>query len=205
MSTRPSEQSNPSAVRRILAAAQESRVLAERQARDCHRRVTLLDGRYVLKEFLYGPAQQPDRRPWRHEHAALRHLADPTLPESVGYVSGASGSEWRVQYLRGYVPGIPVEDALTQNFMRAPDGHLFFLDYGKSRIFSPRNPLLLVWIALEHCRYLRASLGGDVELWAAFREAYFRAARSGRGAETVIRSLSRLIRWQRRLRGRRDR
>ena len=62
--------------------------------------------------------------------------------------------------------------------------------------------LLLVWIALEHCRYLRASLGGDAALWEAFRAAYFRAARGGRAAEIVVRGLSRVIRWQRRLRGR---
>jgi hypothetical protein len=230
MPKRSSEQSNPAAVRRILAETRESRLLAERQARDCYRRVSLLDECYVLKEFVYGQGARPARRPWRREHAALTHLADPTLPVSVGYLSEATGGAWRVRYLRGYVPGVELDgfdaasaaeagvllaglhargvvtdDALTQNFMRAPDGGLFFLDYGKSRIFSPRNPLRLVWIALEHCRYLRASLGGDPGLWAAFREAYFRAAGSGRAAETVIRTLSRLIRWQRRLRGRRER
>ena len=230
MPKRPSEQSNPAAVRRSLAGLRESRLLAERQARDSYRRVSLLGERYVLKEFIYGPGTRPDRRPWRREHAALAHLADPTLPTSVGYLSETTDDGWRVRYLRGFVPGVALEgfdaasaaeagvllaglhtrgvvtdDALTQNFMRAPDGRLFFLDYGTSRIFSPRNPLLLVWIALEHCRYLRASLGGDAELWAAFREAYFRAAGGGRSAETVIRTLSRLIRWQRRLRGRRDR
>ena len=135
-----------------------------------------------------------------------------------------------MRYVRSYVPGVALEgfdatsaaeagvllaglhargvvtdDALTPNFMRAPDGQLFFLDFGKSRIFSPGNPLLLVWIALEHCRYLRASLYGDTDLWAAFREAYFGAARGGRAAETVVRGLSRMIRWQRRLRGRGDR
>jgi tRNA A-37 threonylcarbamoyl transferase component Bud32 len=227
MATRPSEQSNPAAVRRILAAARERRLLTERRARDGYRRASLLDERYVLKEFVYAPREHPARRPWRHEHAALTHLADPALPASVGYVSDETDGEWRVRYLRGYVPGVALEgfdaavaaeagvllaglhargvvtdDPLTQNFMRAPDGRLFFLDFGKSRIFSPRNPLLLAWIALEHCRYLRASLGGDRELWAAFREAYFGAAHGSRGAESAIRSLSRLILWQRRLRGR---
>ena len=230
MPKRPSEQSNPAAVRRILAERRESRLLAERQARDSYRRVSLLDDRYVLKEFIYGPGARPERRPWRSEHAALTHLADPTLPASVGYLSEATDGEWRVRYLRGYVPGVALEgfdaasaaeagvllaglhargvvtdDALTQNFMRAPDGSLFFLDYGKARIFSPRNPLRLVWIALEHCRFLRAALDGDDGLWAVFREAYFRAAGGGRSAETVVRTLARMIRWQRRLRGRRDR
>ena len=230
MPMRPSEHSNSAAVRRILAEARETRLLAEREARDSYRRVSLLDDRYVLKEFVYGQGARPARRPWRREHAALTHLADPTLPASVGYLSEATDGECRVRYLRGYVPGtalvgfdaasaaeagvllaglhargVVTDDALTQNFMRAPDGRLFFLDDGKSRIFSPRNPLRLVWIALEHCRYLRASLGGDAGLWAAFRDAYFRAAGGGRGAETVIRALSRLIRWQRRLRGRRER
>ena len=230
MPMRPSEQSNSAAVRRILAATRASRLLAERQARDSYRRVSLLDDRYVLKEFVFGPGARPARRPWRREHAALTRLADPTLPASVGYLSEATNGEWRVRYLRGYVPGVALvgfdadsaaeagvllarlhargvvtDDALTQNFMRAPDGRLFFLDYGKARIFSHRDPRLLVWIALEHCRYLRASLAGDAGLWAAFREAYFGAARGGRGTEIVIRALSRMIRWQRRLRGRRDR
>ena len=105
MPKRPSEQSNPAAVRRILAEARETRLLAEREARDSYRRVSLLDDRYVLKEFVYGQGARPARRPWRREHAALTHLADPTLPASVGYLSEATDGEWRVRYLRGYVPG----------------------------------------------------------------------------------------------------
>jgi len=224
---KPIEQSNETLVRRIIAGAREHRLLAERQAREGARSVELLDGRYVLKQFAYASGERPARRPWQREHAALMHLNDTSLPVSVGYVADTNSSGLRVSYLRGFVQGEPLDqfdatsvveagellaslhargvvtdDALTQNFMRAPDGRLFFLDFGKSRIFGPGNPLLIVWIALEHCRFLRASIGGDTGLWSLFRTAYFRALGRGRGFERLVRACSRLVLWQRRLRGR---
>ena len=132
-----------------------------------------------------------------------------------------------MSYLRGFVPGEPLtrldpdvvaeagrvlaglhdrgvvtDDALTQNFLRAPDGALFFLDFGKARVFRPGSPLLPVWVALEHARFLRASLGGDEHLFRSFRRAYFGASRRGRAYATAVKLLTRAVRWQRRLKGR---
>lgn len=221
------ESCNEAAVRQIIAGTKERRLLAERRARDGERSVELLDGQYVLKQFTYTGGEQPARRPWQQEHAALIHLSDPSLPASVGYVADTSPSGWRVSYVRGFVQGEPLErfdpasvveagellarlhargvvtdDALTQNFMRAPDGRLFFLDFGKARIFAPGNPLLVAWTALEHCRFLRASIGGDTEMWSLFRDAYFAALGRSRGFEWLVRGYSRVVLSQRRLRGR---
>ena len=223
----PIESRNEATVRQIIANAKERRVLAERQARDGDRSVELLDGQYVLKQFTLSGETLPARRPWQQEHAALVHLDDPSLPVSVGYFADRNPSGLTVSYLRGFVQGEPLEqfdaasvieagellaglhargvvtdDALTQNFMRAADGRLFFLDFGKSRIFARGNPLMAVWAALEHCRFLRASIGGDTEMWSLFRDAYFAALGRSRGFEWLVRGCSSLVLWQRRLRGR---
>ena len=225
----PDENRNDQAVRRLVAQARERRLLAARTAREGSRRVELLDGRYVLKQFTYGPRERPRRRPWRHEHAALRQLSDPRLPSSIGYATEADPSGWTVSYVRSFVPGEPVtgfdagsaaeaggvlarlhargvvtNDALTQNFLRGPDGHLFFLDFGKAQILPLRSPRLPARAALEHCRFLRASLAGDRRLWEAFRRAYFAAAGRGRRYETTVRGLSRVVLGLRRVQGRPD-
>lgn len=217
---------NEDAVRTILDCATERRVLAERAAREGERRVELLDGRWLLKRYAFADGERPARRPWQREHAALEHLADPRLPRSVGYATETGPAGRVVRYVRSFVPGEPLagfdpataadagellaglhargvvtDDALTQNFLRAPDGGLFFLDFGKARLFRRHSPLLPVWVALEHCRFLRASLGGNRGLWDEFRRAYFASAGRGRGYEAVVRGLSRLVNAQRRLRG----
>jgi hypothetical protein len=220
------ENCNEEAVRTILDRTTERRVLAERAAREGERRVELLDGRWLLKRYAFAGGERPVRRPWQREHAALEHLDDPRLPRSVGYATDLGPGGRIVRYLRSFVPGEPLDgfdlataaeagellarlhasgvvtdDALTQNFLRAPDGRLFFLDFGKARLFPPHSPLLPAWAALEHCRFLRASLGGNLALWDEFRRAYFASAGRGRGYEAVVRGLSRLVIAQRRLRG----
>ena len=223
----PEESCNEEDVRVIMARAGERRLLAERQARDGSRRVELLDGRHVLKRFRYDAGARPPRRPWRREHAALTHLADSRLPRSVGYLTETQQTGWTVSYLRTWIPGEPLagfdaasaaeagelladlhargvvtDDALTQNFLRAADGQLLFLDFGKSRILPRRSPFLPAWIALEHCRFLRAALAGNADLWEVFRAAYFTASGGRRSHEATVRGLSRLVLRARHLQGR---
>jgi tRNA A-37 threonylcarbamoyl transferase component Bud32 len=223
----PEERCNEGDVRAVIDGAAERRLLGERQAREGARRVELLDGRHVLKRFRYAAGERPVRRPWRREHAALIHLADARLPKSVGYLTEADEAAWTVSYLRTWIPGEPLtefdaasateagallaglhargvvtDDALTQNFLRAPDGQLLFLDFGKSRILPRLSPFLPAWIALEHCRFLRAALAGDVELWETFRDAYFTASGRGRSHEATVRGLSRVVLRARHLQGR---
>jgi hypothetical protein len=219
------ESCNETKVRAILDNPESVERLTERRARDGDRQVFLLDGRYIVKRFAYSDSAPPTHRPWRREHDALCHLAEPTLPESIGYVEDHQDESRVIRYVRTYVPGEPVsgfdeasareagellaalhargvvtDDAQTQNFMRTADGRMFFLDFGKARIFTAGDPRFPIWIALDHCRFLRASINWDDALWAAFRRGYFDATSLGKVQQTAVRAVTFLLLWQRRLR-----
>lgn len=219
------ESCNEERVRSILDAAATVERLTQRRAADGDRRVSLVDGRYVLKRYAFERESPPARTPWRQEHKTLQHLADVWLPESIGYVEDQEDGARVIRYLRTYVPGMTLsefdassvreagrvigtlhasgvvtDDAQTHNFIRDPHGRLLFVDFGKARIFSPRNPLRLVWIALEHCRFLRASIDWNKALWAEFRNSCFEAAGLNGAERAGVRAVTALLLWQRRIR-----
>lgn len=219
------ESSNEERVRSILDTAATVERLTERRAADGDRRVSLLDRRYVVKRYSFDRASPPGRKPWRQEHETLLHLADDWLPESIGYVEDQQDGVRVIRYLRTYVPGttlselddtsvreagkvigalhangVVTDDAQTHNFIRDPHGRLIFVDFGKARIFGTSNPIRLVWIALEHSRFLRASIDWNEALWAAFRDSCFEASGLNGVERTGVRAITAILLWQRRIR-----
>jgi hypothetical protein len=218
---------NPDEVRRLLAAAGQRRPLGRRQAGETLREVFRLDRGYVLKRYTLPLDVRRYRRPWLREHDALERLDGWHVPRTVGYVEDIDGERRVVCYVRSYVSARPVvavdvaalrdmatvlagfhrravvtDDALLQNFMRARDGRLVFVDMGRARLFRPHSPLLALGIALELTKFRRASLRGDDALFRAFTEAYFEASHLRRTGRTIVRLLMRLLIWQRGVRDR---
>lgn len=161
------------------------------------REVVLEDGRHVVKRFVHHAGRHDRRRVWELEDHALRRLEGLPVPRSLGYRKGrcADGPEYvlRKEYICGSPLAKPAAadaadmgrllaaihqrcvvtgDPALANFLRTPEGELYFIDFGRSRIFGRRSPLFYAYVGKELARCSRTGLPGRADLWAAFREAY---------------------------------
>ena len=67
------------------------------------------------------------------------------------------------------------------------------------------DPRRLIWIALEHCRFLRASADWDLALWDPFRRGALMASELGILGRAIVRCITAFLLWQRRVRRGRER
>jgi len=213
-------QKNENAVRRVLATSGWT-LVRDRTPGGVHREVFLTGDGYVVKRFTH-PGQPPRfRQPWVVEHRALERLGGRGAPGPVGYVLDQADGRVTATLVRHYLAGEPVgpvddalvsqiagllavfhaagvatNDAHINNFIRMPDGHLGFLDFGRARLFSRSNPLLYAGVAMELHRFKRATLKQDDRLWAAFLGAYFRQSPFGGLGNRLVRGLLAVDMWR---------
>ena len=151
----------------ILAAAQRWELLRKRRAKETLRSVFRVDGRYVAKKFEIPLDVRRYRRPWLAEDACLRRLDGRGAPRTCGWFEETEADQRVVWLVKEFVAGAPVEtfaaadlpaaarllagvhaqavvtdDASAGNFLRAPDGRMAFLDFGRARLY-PRAGLHL--------------------------------------------------------------
>jgi len=182
----------------ILAAARERRLLRERQARETHRAVYLLDDTYVVKQFTLPAAARNPRTPWRTEDAALQRAAPAFAPRSFGVVEHIEGDRRVACLVKAYVPGrvldrlgvaeapdaaalmaglhrlgVVTDDANATNLLRAEDGRLLFLDLGRARLHDRAGWALRRDIGRELAKLRREGFAWDRAAWRTFLPAYF--------------------------------
>ena len=163
------------------------------------REVFIAPAGYVVKRFSHFPGRKDYRPVWRREHLALQQLSGLSVPRTKGYLKVAHpGGESSVLYLRELVPGTPLVcvdddqaaamayllhafhargvvtlDPQAENFIAVDrdDGALAFIDFGRARCFSPRNPLLYANIGKELLKLKREG-GLSPGRYAMFLDAY---------------------------------
>ena len=184
----------------ILRNAPHRVLLRERQAGETLRSVFRLDASHVAKRFLIPISSRSHRRPWLAEDVALRRLDGNGAPRSFGWFEEIDADHRVVWLVKEYVEGSPIsafssadlpavarlmarihdrrivtDDAHPGNFIRTPDGHLAFLDFGRAKIFSSCEPRLDFVVGWELAKLRREGFLWNDALWRAFLPLYFHA------------------------------
>lgn len=159
----------------------------------------------LVKRFIK-IAPLPDmRRPWQMEDAALRRLEGLGVPETYGFSIKKKNKKTEILYARQYLDGSPIagfgpedmdsmakmiaeihlrgvitRDPSLENFIRTPEGKVVFIDFGRSLLFHPKNPLILDYMGKELARIWFHAFAGNELLFARFRKAYFDRMALGR-------------------------
>lgn len=154
--------------------------------------------RTLVKRFIK-TAPLPDmRRVWRIEDRALRRLRGLPVPDTYGWVEKRLNGVKEVIYAREYLEGRPIEsfsnddmgslaammvqvhergvitrDPAIENFIKRDDGKILFIDFGRSVILNPKNPLAIDYMGKELARLWFHAFAGNNELYACFHEKYF--------------------------------
>lgn len=182
----------------IVAHAQRWELLRQRRAKETLRSVYRVDDRYVAKKFEIPLAARRYRRPWLAEDACLRRLDGRGAPRSLGWFEETKADQRVVWLVKDYVAGAPVEtfaaadlpaaarllagvhaqavvtdDASAGNFLRAPDGRMAFLDFGRARLYPRAGLHLDAAIGWELAKLRREGFRWDADLWHAFLPLYF--------------------------------
>lgn len=152
----------------------------------------------LVKRFIKTAPRPDTREVWRMEDIALRRLAGLNVPKTFGFVEKQLNGALEIIYVREFIDGNPIEqfemrdmeplarmmaqihergvvarDPSLENFIRTPEGEIVFIDFGRSAMFNPKNPLLVDYQAKELARVRCHSLQGGDALYRAFHEMYF--------------------------------
>lgn len=176
------------------------------------REVYLENHSVVLKRFVHHPGRRDFRRVWAREDRALRRLIGLPVPATFGFQRRQANGI--VEYLlrKSFIPGEPLTqldaetagamgallgriharrvvtcDPSRANFIRAPDGVLHFIDFGRARTFFWQTPLFLFYAGKDLARCYRTGVGSDPVLWAPLEAAYFIALNPSPAAARFIR------------------
>ncbi len=172
----------------------------------------------IIKRYRMEGAGRHDRRKvWVREHRALERLRGLSVPVSGGFVRTRTPDGWEVTARREFIPGSPLDeldgsdldaaavliadmhargvvtsDLNLRNFLQGEDGRIWFLDFGRARVFRWRSPLLWTYIGRDLARFSRSGLRNDQARWARFWPVY--AARAaGHGLPVPL--LRWCVRW----------
>ena len=69
--------------------------------------------------------------------------------------------------------GVITRDPFLQNFIRTPDGEIRFIDFGRSAILNPKNPVIIDFLGKELARFRCHAFAGDDQLYNHFHKRYF--------------------------------
>lgn len=152
----------------------------------------------LVKRFIKTASWPDTREVWQIEDTALRHLTGLTVPKTFGFSEKRINGALEIIYAREYIDGTPVEqfeisdmeplarmlarihrrgvvtrDPSLENFIRTPDGEIVFIDFGRSAVFNPKNPVLIDYQAKELARVRCHAFAGDDSLYAPFHDLYF--------------------------------
>ncbi len=165
----------------------------------------------ILKRFIRLYPWADMRRVWYWEDRALRRLNGLPVPRTYGYKIRRNGQYREILYAREFITGEPIyqfkaedmtllaellakihrrgvitRDPLIDNFIRTPDHQIAFVDFGRSLVTHPSNPVILAYIGKELARLRCHALGLDPELNIHFQKAYFRLMDFDRGQKVII-------------------
>ncbi|RJP84171.1 MAG: hypothetical protein C4518_19910 [Desulfobacteraceae bacterium] len=155
------------------------------------------DGRLV-KRFIKTAPRPDTREVWRIEDTALRRLMGLNVPKTYGFTKSQLNGALEIIYVREFIDGNPIEqfeisdmeplarmmaqihgrgvvsrDPSLENFIRTSDGEIVLIDFGRSAILNPKNPLLMGYQAKELARVRLHALQEDEALYRLFHEKYF--------------------------------
>lgn len=187
------------------------------------REVFITSNGFVIKRFSHFPGRRDLRKVWQKEHRALERLVDLEVPASFGYVSTEQpDGVTSVAYVRECLDGRPLtqfdEDNLAlvarllarihhrgvvtldpqaENFLLCSGNgqRLAFIDFGRARCFSTRNPWLFFNIGKEMLRLQREGKLTPAQ-FTTYLDHYRKAAGWGAPAWSAIMTSYRLWRWR---------
>ncbi len=172
--------------------------------RSTRRKVYILDGQTVIKEYVHHPGRKYRRQPWRKEHKALIRLQGFNVPKSYGYCvqRNAEGRKVHVlskEYIEGGTVKEPSEtfiedfarllacihrqrvitnDPALSNTLYTEEEQLYFIDFDKARTFHTSGPCFQFYVGKELSMvYLRA-LKKDAGLFRQFTREYYAYTRT---------------------------
>lgn len=154
--------------------------------------------RTLVKRFIK-IAPFPDvRQVWRLEDRALKRLSGLNLPKTYGFSVNRINGATEIIYAREYLDGNPIEafamadmaplavmmakihgrgvitrDPSLENFIRTPEGRILFIDFGRSVLLNPKNPVIIEYLGKELARLRCHALAGDDRLYRRFHDIYF--------------------------------
>jgi len=151
-----------------------------------------------VKRFIKTAPWPDTREVWRIEDTALRRLTGLTVPKTFGFSEKRINGALEIIYAREFIDGAAIEqfemidmeplarmlarihrrgvvtrDPSLENFIRTPDGEIVFIDFGRSAVFNPKNPVLMDYQAKELARVRCHAFAGDDSLYAPFHDLYF--------------------------------
>jgi len=152
----------------------------------------------LVKRFIKTAPWPDTRQVWRIEHKALQRLDGLTVPKTYGFVKKKCNGATEIIYAREYLDGKPVKqfeiedmdpmarmmaqihqqgvvtrDPSLENFIKTDTGKILFIDFGRSIILNPKNPVIIDYMGKELSRLWRYAFAGDEELYTRFRDKYF--------------------------------
>ena len=174
----------------------------------------------LVKRFVK-TAPLPDvRKPWQVEHTALRRLSGLPVPATYGFsvkrMNGATEIVYAREYLDGsqvttfgledmdamakmtaqvHLRGVITRDPSVENFIRTPDGKILFIDFGRSIILNPKNPLIIDYMGKELARIRHHAFADNDLLFNRFREKYFENLSWGSARRFMMEKIS--YKWYR--------
>lgn len=172
------------------------RLVQRRQRKETLREVYLDNEHYVFKRFIIKKGTLIFPRPWVLESTALKRAHGLPVPKYVATYAGTGCNGCREYVLqRTLITGLGIEaldgdcveamaellarihqrgivtrDATLNNFLRAPDGTLFFIDFGKASVYRGK---IFYEIGSEMARFVHGTLNYDETLWQRFIRRYY--------------------------------
>lgn len=165
----------------------------------------------LVKRFIKTAPLPDTREVWRIEDAALRRLAGLDVPKTFGFSRKKVGGALEIVYAREFIDGAPIQafeisdmeplarmmarihergvvtrDPSLENFIRTPDGRILFIDFGRSAMFNPKNPVLIDYQAKELARVRCHAFAGDDALYRPFQDSYFSVFPCGRFRRRIM-------------------
>lgn len=168
----------------------------------------------LVKRFIKTAALPDTRKVWMMEDNALRRLEGLAVPKTYGFIKKKCNNATEIIYAREYLEGTPVKsfsdedvvplakmmvqvhqrgvitrDPSLENFIKTADGKILFIDFGRSIILNPKNPLLIDYQGKELARLRCHAFAGDDELFNRFQEKYFEYLPNGAASRFLIKKI----------------
>jgi len=152
----------------------------------------------LVKRFIKIALWPDMRQVWMIEDKALRRLEGLRVPRSYGFVKKKYNGRTEIIFAREYLDGKPIKqfelkdmdsmakmmaqihqrgvitrDPSLENFIKTADGKILFIDFGRSIILNPKNPVIIDYMGKELARLWCHAFAGNDELYTRFHEKYF--------------------------------
>jgi len=176
----------------------------------------------LVKRFIKTAAWPDMRQVWKMEDNALRHLNGLPVPKTYGFVEKKCNGAIEIIYARQYLEGNPLEsfgaedieplawlmaeihkrgvitrDPSLENFIKTAGGKILFIDFGRSIILNPKNPLVIDYQGKELARIWCHAFAGNDALYTRFHDKYFELLSCSPARRFLMEKIS--YKWYRKL------